>query len=95
MLDVPIALLYSDNQRIIIIKAKTEGALLREDDIIPYFLLVNFRGAMGYYICHEHRPCVFRLRRSRVTSTGETSDDGVYVIHYDFVSHLQCEDGWS
>ena len=54
------------------------------------FSLGDLWGAMEYYICRKHLPCVFLLERSRVTS-----DDGVCIINCSFINHFQCEDDGS
>lgn len=88
MLDVPISLFHSDDQRIIIVRVDVEGLLLEEDDINPCFLLEASREVSGYHICYKHMPYVFPSRRFRVTSTKKTFGGGVYVVGYDFIGHL-------
>lgn len=81
-------MLRSDNQMIIIVRVEAEGVLLEKDDINPHFPSRISREAMGYYSYRKHMPYVFPQRRSRVTSVGETSSNGVCVICYGFVGHL-------
>lgn len=73
-------------------RVETKGVLLEEDDIIPCFPLGIYVESNVYYIYRKHIPCVFPPIRSIVTFTSETSSDGVCVIGYGFIIHLQWED---